>query len=151
MTEHVDKMRLAIAYSQAKNKRDPDRALALCDPDIVLASDSFGSVAHGLAQARQSLERFFLLFSGYHAEADHRFTAGNALMAAGHVKLRVNNAMLLPNLREQPVEYFLRFISCFEFRGDLIAVERYFVDINLTALSQVLVPEVAVQMFEKRD
>jgi predicted ester cyclase len=119
---------LARDLAVAKSRQDVPAALRLLHPEMLLESPAFGTTACGPSENKRALTRFFASFPDYdialHGHASNRDT----LICWGTARMTMTGDRFgaAPNGRRAELPVFIQFT----FRDDLIASERFFLDLS---------------------
>jgi predicted ester cyclase len=119
---------LAHALGVAKSRQDVPGAMALLHPDMLLETPAFGTVARGLAENEKALTRFFASFPDYEVTLQGHASNGGTLICWGDARMTMTGDRfgVQPNGRRAELPVFLQF----SFADDLIATERFFLDLS---------------------
>lgn len=117
---------LAHALAVAKSRQDVPAALELLHPKMLLEAPALGSVARGRAENERALTRFFATFPDYDVVLDGHASDGRTLVCWGTVRMTLTGDRfgVEPNGRRAELPVHIRFT----FADDLIASERFFLD-----------------------
>jgi predicted ester cyclase len=137
---------LAKALAHAKSRQDVPAALKVLHPDMLLESPAFAATARGLAENELTLTRFFKSFPDYHVTLEGHSANDDTLTCWGTVRMTMTGDRfgVVPNGRRAALPVFIQF----EFKDDLIARERFFMDLSeLCAQSGVSTDAVRQKLF----
>ncbi|GAA2786131.1 hypothetical protein GCM10010452_12780 [Crossiella cryophila] len=119
---------LAQELAVAKSRQDVPAALRLLHRDMLLEAPAFGTRARGPAANEQALTRFFASFPDYEVELHGHAANDDTLVCWGTVRMTMTGDRfgVTPNGRRAELPAFLQFT----FADDLIAGERFFIDLS---------------------
>jgi predicted ester cyclase len=136
---------LAGELAIAKSHQDVPAALRLLHPEMLLES-TLGTRVRGIAANEKALTRFFASFPDYDVTLDGHASTDDALVCWGTVRMTMTGDRFgaTPNGRRAELPAFIQFT----FKDDLIASERFFVDLSeLCAQSGVSTDTVRQSLF----
>src|SRR5690242_17318482 len=117
---------LAQELAIAKTHQDVPAALRLLHPEMLLES-TLGTPVRGIAANEKALTRFFASFPDYDVALDGHAGNDDTLVCWGTVRMTMTGTRFgaTPNGRRAELPAFIQFT----FKDDLIASERFFVDL----------------------
>ncbi len=118
---------LVREYAAAKSAQDVPRTLAVCDDAFELETIAFGTRSRGHAETAAHLQAFFATFPDYGVVVE-RLVADDGVVACwGTATMSMHGPILdiAPTGRTARVP----FMCVFGFRGERIALERFFFDL----------------------
>lgn len=136
---------LAQELAIAKTHQDVPAALCLLHPEMLLES-TLGTRVRGIAANEKALTRFFASFPDYDVALDGHAGNDDTLVCWGTVRMTMTGTRFgaTPNGRRAELPAFIQFT----FKDDLIASERFFVDLaELCAQSGVSTDTVRRTLF----
>jgi hypothetical protein len=119
---------LAHDLAVAKSRQDVPAALRLLHPEMRLESAAFGTRATGPAENERALTRFFASFPDYDIALDGHASTSDTLVCWGTARMTMTGDRFgaVPNGRRAELPAFIQFT----FKDDLIASERFFLDLS---------------------
>jgi predicted ester cyclase len=119
---------LAHGLAVAKSRQDVPAALRLLHPQVLLESPAFGTRACGPAENERALTRFFASFPDYDVALYGHADDGETLVCWGTARMTMTGDRfgVVPNGRRAELPVFIQFT----FKDDLIASERFFLDLS---------------------
>jgi predicted ester cyclase len=119
---------LAQELAVAKSHQDVSAALTLLHPEMLLESPAFGTRARGLAENERALTRFFASFPDYDVALHGHASNDDTLVCWGTARMTMTGDRfgVLPNGTRAELPVFIQFT----FADDLIAGERFFLDLS---------------------
>jgi steroid delta-isomerase-like uncharacterized protein len=124
-------------YAAAKSRQDVAAALHLCTEDFVLDTVAFGIRGVGGDAVAAQLHAFFAAFPDYRVVIEGQAAADEAVAAWGTLYATMRGA--LGSVAASGRACALPFACVFELRGDRLAAERFFFDLN-TMCEQLALP-----------
>ncbi len=137
---------LAHDLAVAKSRQDVPAALRLLHPEMLLESPALGARACGPAENERALTRFFASFPDYDIALDGHASNGGTLVCWGTARMTMTGDRFgaVPNGRRAELPVFIQFT----FKDDLIASERFFLDLSeLCAQSGISTDAVRHKLF----
>lgn len=137
---------LAHDLAVAKSRQDVPAALRLLHPEMLLESPALGARACGRAENERALTRFFASFPDYDIALDGHASNGGTLVCWGTARMTMTGDRFgaVPNGRRAELPVFIQFT----FKDDLIASERFFLDLSeLCAQSGISTDAVRHKLF----
>jgi hypothetical protein len=137
---------LAHDLAVAKSRQDVPAALRLLHPEMLLESPAFGTTACGPAENKLALTRFFASFPDYDIALHGHASNDGTLICWGTARMTMTGDRFgaAPNGRRAELPVFIQFT----FRDDLIASERFFLDLSqLCAQSGISTDAVRRKLF----
>lgn len=133
-------------YGAAKSNQDIEAALMVCTDDFYLDAVSLPGRATNKQESREMLKTFFNAFPDYRVAINHLAQDGSACWGEVKMSHRGNFATLEPNGGKVKLPFF----SAFEFNGQYISGEQFFLDaghlsVQLNDDKQVILSIIAAQ------